>query len=221
MKSILMKILFFLLMLWTAVCSQPEVSQTAKLDTADAREAMSIRDDLSNRQEKMLKIHKGFAYTTGALLLCADGVGMYHFISMLREGHKYRDMLRAEGIRSRRTLQTEEIKNIWNEKQSQTERILHGGLIATATITYATTATIELSLPRISDDPAFLRKVQIHRDLFYIHAALMAANIGLGFAESYALSRGNHGAVVGLGITHIIAGFVTPIVIVSSGLAYR
>jgi hypothetical protein len=46
-------------------------------------------------------------------------------------------------------------------------------------------------------------------------------NFGLGFAESYALSRGNHGAVVGLGITHIIAGFVTPIVIVSSGLAYR
>jgi len=223
-ESQLMKSLFFLFLLhFTLYCQEQSVlPQPAIIDTTDIKEAMTVRDNLFDRQMNMLKLHKTFAYTTGGLILATDAVGLYHFLSMMNEAHKYRN---AHHINRRSpdfaTLQADEIKAVWNESQSQAERVVHGALVVSSAICYTTTATIELTMPRLNNDPLYMAKVKLHRNLFFAHASLMAANIGLGFAESYALSRGNHGALVPLGIAHLAVGFALPLVLCGSGLVFN
>ena len=217
-----MKALFFLAFLSLAAYSQQITTQPVVIDTAEYKNAMAAQDALLDRKLKMLKIHKALAYTTGGFLLATDAVGLYNFLSMMNEGHKYRN----EQDLSWRTpnyssLQTDEIKYIWNEHQTQAQRILHASLVTASSICYVSTAAIELSIPRLSDDPSYLAKVRLHRNIFFLHAALMAANIGLGFAESYALSQGNHNAVESLGVTHLFIGFALPVVMVGSGIVFK
>jgi hypothetical protein len=78
-----------------------------------------------------------------------------------------------------------------------------------------------LTLPRFDKDTSMFSRPNIHRNIFYLHAALMLANIGLGFAESFALSQGNHDLVVGLGATHMIIGIAAPAVMFGSGLVFK
>jgi hypothetical protein len=190
-------------------------------DTQSIREALAIKDALFERQMKLMKVHKTFAFTTGGLLLAADGVGLYHFLSMREKGHSFRD---ANGFNEENVgnspAQSNEIKTIWRKDQSQTERIIHASLISAGTIFYAATATIELTMPSINDDPLYQKKVKLHRTSFITHASLMAANIGLGMAESGLLSKGKHDAVRNLGIAHAVVGFLAPVMMFGSGLIF-
>jgi hypothetical protein len=190
-------------------------------DTQSIREAISVKNALYDRQFKLMKLHKTFAFTTGGLLLAADGMGLYHFLSMMKQGHDFRDAngFDEDNINNNPEV-ANEIKTIWRKNQSQTERIIHASLISAATVCYTTTATIELCMPSINNDPSYQRKVTIHRASFITHAALMAANIGLGMAESSALSKGSHNAVIGLGITHTVVGFLAPVIMFGSGLIF-
>lgn len=190
-------------------------------DTQSIREAIAVKDALYDRQLKLLKLHKVFAFTTGGLLLAADGMGLYHFISMMKQGHDFRD---ANGFDEdnldNNPAHADEIKKIWSKNQSQTNRIIHASLISAATVCYTTTATIELCMPTLNDDPSYKRKVTMHRASFIAHAALMAANIGLGMAESSALSKGNHEVVSKLGAAHTVIGFLAPVMMFGSGIVF-
>jgi hypothetical protein len=190
-------------------------------DTQSIREAIAIKDALFDRQLKLLKLHKTFAFTTGGLLLAADGMGLYHFLSMMKQGHDFRD---ANGFDEdnldNNPAHAIEIKKIWSKNQSQTDRIIHASLISAATVCYTTTATIELCMPTLNDDPSYQKKVTMHRVSFIAHAALMAANIGLGMAESSALSKGNHEVVSKLGAAHTFIGFLAPVMMFGSGIVF-
>jgi len=191
-----------------------------KIDTAQIRAAIELNDKFTDRQLKGMQIHKRMAYTTGALLLMSDVMGTYHFLSMIRQGHDYRDSIGFDEDNGNITVQSNEIKNIWRNSESQSERVIHSALISASTICYVATATIELTLPRIDDDKSRFSKPNIHRGFFYTHAALMLANIGLGFAESYALSQGDHNLVQGLGVAHMVVGFAAPVVMIGSGFVF-
>jgi hypothetical protein len=49
----------------------------------------------------------------------------------------------------------------------------------------------------------------------------MAANIGLGFVETWGLSQGNHNIAGPLGVAHAIVGVAAPLLIISSGIVYN
>lgn len=182
---------------------------------------MALNTDFLHRQYNGMKIHQSLAFTTCGLLLLSDALGAYHFLSMTKQGHDFRDSIGYSEDNGDNAIRTRKIKSVWESRESQTERVLHASLITANTICYVATATIELTLPRLDTDPSKFSRPNIHRGIFYCHAALMLANIGLGFAESYALSQGNHDLVIGLGITHMAVGIAAPVVMFGSGLAFK
>lgn len=215
-------ILIIPLLVWS-VFGQ-EYSTNVDVDMADTqsiREAIAVKNALYERQFKLLKLHKAFAFTTGGLLLAADGMGLYHYLSMRQQGHDFRDAngFNEDNMYSNSATENE-IQRIWRKNQSQTERVIHASLVSAATVCYTTTATIELCMPSLNDDPSYQRKVKIHRASFITHASLMAANIGLGMAESNVLSKGNHDAVEVLGIAHAVVGFLAPVMMFGSGIIF-
>jgi hypothetical protein len=204
-----------------SLCYSTDTLKAMSIDTQEIHEAMALNTDFMNRQYNGMKIHKYLAFTTGGLLLLSDAVGTYHFLSMKDQGHVYRDSIGYSENGDDNGVRAREIKTVWGSSQSQTERVIHASLITASTICYVATATIELTLPRMDTDQSKFSRPNIHRGIFYCHAALMLANMGLGFAESYALSQGNHDLVIGLGITHMVIGLAAPVVMFGSGLAFR
>ncbi len=99
----------------------------------------------TDRQYKAMEIHKKLAFTTGGLLLAADGMGLYHLLSMKKQGHDYRDQVGMTPDN-----QTNGMQDVWRSSQSQSERVIHGRLVTLGTITYTATAAIELALSNIS-----------------------------------------------------------------------
>ena len=82
---------------------------------------------------------------------------------------------------------------------------------------YRVDAATGISLMKKGGTPS--RAGRIHRDAFFVHAGLMAADVVLGFLLTNALSRGSHGEVVGYGAAHAGIGLAIPVVILGSGLA--
>lgn len=177
-------------------------------------------DRFLNAQSTAVQAHKALAFTTGGLLLAADGIGLWHFLQMMDAGHVIRNRLHFQEEAADLTPQIQGIRTVWQRDSSQTLRIIHASLIAAASMTYSATAAIELSWPNMDQSKFWLSNRRIHKGLFFFHAGLMAANIGLGLAESWALSQGRHELVYGLGVAHIAVGFSLPIVMFSSGLAF-
>ncbi len=208
--------------------------------TIDGLDSVTIASDEAdltafiNKRTKVLKTHKVLAFTTGGLLLAADAMGTYHFVQMTRLGHAYRDSI---GYRNRtnngngnssggvsdsmQTLRTNEIKYVWQNSSSQTERVIHAGLIAAACATYTACATTELSTFSMSRSTSGMSNTKLHRGIFYLHAAGMIANVALGFVESRALAAGNHNVVLGAGVAHLVIGYALPVIMVGSGLVFR
>ncbi len=218
----------FLLFLLTISFSQagtfPQATIPAVLfqssDTSELTDA-DLAQELIDRQLAAMQVHKTLAFTTAGLLLLSDAVGTWHFLDLRNRGHQFRDSIGFNEDSPLTPEQTNQIKNEWGTSSSQALRVLHGALITASSLCYTATATIELSMPRMSKNPLAYSDTHIHRDLFILHATLMAANIGLGFAESKALSAGNHNLVQGLGITHMVIGFSAPVVMYASGLAFK
>lgn len=171
---------------------------------------------LFERQMKVRNIHRIFAWTTAGVLLSAEAVGIYHFFSMMKYGHDYRDNNSWSSAD-----ETDWIQDYWQTPKAQAMRILHGSLIAVGTSLYTATAIMEITIPRLDTDSRFLSRPNIHRAIFFTHASLMLVNIGLGFLESYALSQGNHDLIVGAGIAHLAIGLSIPVIMVSSGLVFK
>jgi hypothetical protein len=194
--------------------------------TVPAAVADNLQKDLDvflDRQSDVVDMHKRFAFLSAGFLLLGDALGTYQFFHLRSLGHDYcrSHSNGAESDSIDPAVFRAGIAQAWGDPQSQLFRVLHGGSITMGTICYTATATMELTMPRISKDKRPLSAVNVHHGLFYLHAGLMVANIGLGFLESYALSRGNHDLVIGAGTAHMVIGFALPVVMTASGLVYK
>jgi hypothetical protein len=85
-----MKLSLIILFCFSLCYSATDTLKAMSIDTQEIREAMALNTDFMNRQYHGMKIHKRFAYTTGGLLLLSDAIGVYHFLSMMDQGHVYR-----------------------------------------------------------------------------------------------------------------------------------
>lgn len=178
-------------------------------------------DIYDEHRYRMNTVHKAFAFTTAGLVLAVDGMGLYHFLSMQQRGHEIRDSLGYTEDNVDKDVQSEMLQQVWNESESQSERVIHTALVALAMVSYTTTATIELSTLRSSTSTARMSSTKLHRALFFLHAGLMAANVALGLLESHALSDGNHAMVRGVGTVHLAVGFAVPVVMLGAGLVFK
>ena len=178
-------------------------------------------DSFSTRQYRVIDVHRVMGVTTAGLVLAADGMGLYHFLHLVRRGHEIRDRIGYTEEATDLRPQTDGVVQSWTEHRSQTERVIHSGLIIASALSYTATATMKLTMPRTSRSQSPASCTRLHRYAFFLHAGLMAANIGLGIAESSALARGNHDLLVGAGAAHIAVGFSVPVVIMAAGGIFK
>jgi len=158
--------------------------------------------------------HAVTGFTSSALFLGAGVIGVIHFLDMMDAAHAYRDSIPwTEGMDP--ALRTNEIKSVWGGQQ--TLRWVHVGLLAGGEVLYLGDAITGISMMTRSQ-PGKLTKHDIHRYAFFTHAALMVAQVGLGFAETWALSTGQHDVMVGLGTAHAAIGLAIPAVMIGAGL---
>jgi len=206
--------------------AQPDstaIAAAAQLTGEEVAEAQVDLDRYLDRHQRAVKVHKTFAFLSAGFLLAGDALGVYHYLDMRNKGHDYCDAHNggADEDNIDPAVYSAGIQDAWLDSESQLFRVLHGGTIAVGSIFYTATAAIEFTTPRMSRDKRTLSAPNVHRALFFLHAGLMVANIGLGFLESYALSDGNHDLVQGVGITHMVIGLALPVVITASGIVYK
>ncbi len=164
---------------------------------------------------RTIRYHEIAGYTSAGLLLGAGAVGTAKILTFMRDGHAYRD---ANGIDEQGVpLCRAEFESLWNSSTQQTLRWTHVGLLVGGNALYLGNAITGFGFPR--DPRPGLTPRRIHRYAFYTHAALMAANIVLGFVTTDVLSRGDHEAMLGLAIAHAAVGVAVPLVMTGAGIA--
>jgi hypothetical protein len=225
MRQCLPLALCILLLMPFSTFSQADSTPASKIaqSTGAADDLQKDLDVFLKRQGEVAGLHRKFAFLTAGFLLLGDALGTYHFFALHASGHDYcrahSNGMDSDSISG--AVYRAGILQAWGNSESQLFRVLHGGAITLGAISYSATATMELTMPRMINDNRPFSTVNMHHGLFYFHAGLMLANIGLGFLESYALSNGNHDLVMGAGIAHLIVGYALPIVITTSGLVYK
>lgn len=155
----------------------------------------------------------GFAST--ALFLGAGIIGTIHFLDMMDQAHDYRDLVGWDDDSGPEQQRVAEIKTVWGDDQAL--RWWHVGLLVAGEALYIGDAVTGISM-MTRQQPGKLTKRDIHRYAFYVHAAMMVAQVGLGFAETYALSTGQHDLMIGLGAAHAAIGLAIPVVMLGAGL---
>lgn len=131
--------------------------------------------------------HEVSGFTSTGLLLAAGVVGGIHFLNMMNPAHAYRDSIGfVEG--GPEAIRAAEIEKAWAGDSAL--RWWHVGLLISGETLYLGNAITGVSM-FTRPQPGRLTKHDIHRYAFFTHAALMAAQIGLGFAETYALPPGS------------------------------
>jgi hypothetical protein len=155
----------------------------------------------------------GFAST--ACFIGAGIIGTIHLLDMMDQAHAYRDQIGWDEDTGDPAVRTAEIKFVWRGGQSL--RWWHVGLLAAGEALYLGDAITGVSM-FTKQQPGKLTKHDIHRYAFFVHAGLMLAQIGLGFAETYALSTGQHDLVIGFGAAHAAIGLAIPAVMLGAGL---
>ena len=158
--------------------------------------------------------HATTGFTSTALLMGAGIIGVVHFIDMMNQGHIYRDAIGftendPNSVRAPWVIQA------WKDDDSL--RWWHVGLLVSGEALYLGDAATGLSM-LTSPTPGRLTKQDVHRYAFYTHAALMAAQIVMGFFTTDALSRGDHDTVIALGAAHAAIGITIPLVMLGAGL---
>ena len=157
--------------------------------------------------------HAVTGFTSSALFLGAGIIGIVHFVDMMNEAHNWRDT--TNWVEGNEPARSSEIMTTWGNQQSL--RWWHVGFIIAGETLYIGDAITGISMMTHSQ-PGKLTKHDIHRYAFFVHAALMVAQVGLGFAETYALSTGQHDLMIGLGATHAVIGLAIPAVMIGAGM---
>ncbi len=161
-----------------------------------------------------VSFHAVSGFTSTGLLLAAGIVGGIHFLDMMNAAHAYRDSIGfVEG--GPEPIRSAEILNVWQADSPL--RWWHVGLLISGETLYLGDAITGISM-MTSAQPGKLTKHDIHRYAFFTHAALMVVQIGLGFAETYALSTGQHDLLIGLGAAHVAIGITVPLVMLGAGM---
>ena len=162
--------------------------------------------------------HAVTGFTSSALFLAAGVIGVVHLVDMMNEGHSWRDNPAngwSEDTPGSDATRSREIETVWGNQQNL--RWWHVGLLVAGETLYIGDAVTGISM-MTSQKPGKLSKHDIHRDAFFVHSALMVAQVGLGFAETYALSTGQHDLMIGLGAAHAAIGLAIPVVMIGAGL---
>jgi hypothetical protein len=158
--------------------------------------------------------HAVTGFTSSALFLGAGIMGVWHFVNMMNAGHTLRDQINfQEG--SPESVRIPLVEQAWGSDSDL--RWWHVGFIVAGETLYLGDAITGISMMTHSQ-PGKLTKHDIHRYAFFLHAALMVAQVGLGFAETYALSTGQHDLMIGLGATHAVIGLAIPAVMIGAGM---
>ena len=157
--------------------------------------------------------HRATGYAAGGLLLAGGVIGTIRFLDLMDRSHARRDA--GEGGDG----EDDNCKRIIHEEwaDGQALRWTHVGLVASGEALYLFDAATGMSMMRQNATPS--RASKIHRNAFFAHAGLMAADVILGFLLTNALDKGEHGQVVAYGAAHAGIGVVIPLVIIGSGLA--
>jgi hypothetical protein len=158
--------------------------------------------------------HAVTGFTSSALFLGAGIMGVWHFVNMMNAGHTLRDQINFQegGPESTRVPLVEQA---WGSDSDI--RWWHVGFLIAGETLYLGDAITGISM-MTKQQPGKLSKHDIHRYAFFTHAALMVAQIGLGFAETYALSTGQHDLMIGLGATHAVIGLAIPVIMIGAGM---
>jgi hypothetical protein len=160
------------------------------------------------------QFHRVSGWTSAGLFLAAGVVGAVHAYDLISEAHAYRDSL---GI-TEETMGGQcaaEIRSLWGADGRQALRWTHVALLGAGETLYLANALTGISF--IGDDGPGVSKADLHRWGFYIHAALMASEMVMGFFTSEALRAGDHETVSHLGVAHAAVGLAIPLVIIASG----
>jgi len=157
--------------------------------------------------------HAVTGFTSSALFLGAGIIGVIHFLDMMKEAHNWRDT--TNWVEGNDPARSSEIMTTWGNQQSL--RWWHVGFIIAGETLYLGDAITGISMMTHSQ-PGKVTKHDIHRYAFFLHAAMMVAQVGLGFAETYALSTGQHDLMIGLGAAHAVIGLAIPVVMIGAGM---
>ena len=158
--------------------------------------------------------HAVTGFTSSALFLGAGVMGVWHFLNMMSAGHQLRDTNGwTEG--SPESVRASYVEQAWASDSDI--RWWHVGFLIAGETLYLGDAITGISM-MTHRQPGKVSKHDIHRWAFFTHAALMVAQVGLGFAETYALSTGQHDLMIGLGATHAVIGLAIPAVMIGAGL---
>jgi hypothetical protein len=161
-----------------------------------------------------VSFHAVTGFTSSALFLGAGVIGVVHFVDMMNEGHILRDQINfQEGSPESQRIPL--VEQAWGSDSAL--RWWHVGFIVAGETLYIGDAVTGISM-MTKQQPGKLSKHDIHRDAFFVHLTLMAAQIGLGLAETYALSTGQHDLMIGLGAAHAAIGLAIPVVMIGAGL---
>lgn len=161
--------------------------------------------------------HRFAGWTSGGLLLASGIVGAVHADDLMGAGHELRGALGLSEEDQIGILCSIEINRLWGSSPAQAMRWTHVGLLVTGESLYLSNAITGIGM--MGPSRSGLTRGKIHRYALFVHAGLMAAEVALGFATSYALERGDHETVADLGRAHAAIGLAIPVVILGSGAA--
>ncbi len=170
------------------------------------------------RRFNKLKFHQASGFTSASLFLAAGAIGVVQFGTLISESHAYRD---ANGIEEDQISSqcAAYIMDLWDNPEHQALRWTHVSLLAAGEAFYMYNAVTGIGM--LSKERPGLAAQDLHRYAFFTHASLMLAQIILGVFTTEVLSRGDHWAIIGLGVAHTAVGFTIPLVMIGSGIAVR
>jgi hypothetical protein len=159
--------------------------------------------------------HEVTGFTSTALLLGAGIIGGLHLLDMMSDPAAHGSGIFEPAGEGGGGDQTTGIMTIWGNQQSL--RWWHVGLLVAGETLYIGDTLTGTSM-FTKQQPGKLTKHDIHRYAFFIHAGLMLAQVGLGFAETYALQNGQHDMASSVGVAHTVIGLAIPVVMLGAGL---
>ena len=157
---------------------------------------------------RRIRFHEISGFTAGGLLLASGVIGGIHLLDMMDVAHQYQEVYEQDSPQCRAAM-----LNAWRGDQAL--RWVHVGLLSAGELLYLADAVTGISM--LTPDRPGLTKQDIHRYAFFTHAALMAAELVLGFFTTDALQRGDHDTMLALAAAHTAIGIAIPVIILGAG----
>jgi hypothetical protein len=158
--------------------------------------------------------HEVTGFTSTAMLAAAGVIGVVHFLDMMQEGHRLRDLIGYQESQGN-AVRAPYVQQAWASDSAL--RWWHVGLLVGGEALYLGDAVTGISMWTRST-PGRFTKHDLHRVAFFTHAGLMIAQVVLGFLTTDALSRGDHDQMIAVGAAHAAVGVAIPVVMLGAGL---